>query len=569
MIGIVAVLRPEKDHATLLRAVRMVRDEIPDAQLLVVGDGPERPRLEELAADLGMTSAVRFAGSRSDVGRLLGLVDVVTLCSYTVESFPIALLEAMASGVPTVGTAVGGVPEMIEDGHTGYVVPPRDERALADALIKMLQDPQRTEAMGRAARAWVESRFTLERSVRAAEAAIERTADRPAQGLPGRAGAIGRPIRLTVVLDRTFVGGAELLMLNLFRRVDREQVSPRLICLREAGPLAEAFRDAGVPVVVLDRSGRKDLSTVPKLVRLLRSDRTDVVMVTHHNRAALTLGRLAARLAGVPANVVAAHDMDLTRVGGRVLPRHDVETLFLSDALVLLAPSQGRYLRDEEGVGRFPWRRAREVVVPNGIDLRPVPTAADRAAARDRLGSATSDVVIGIVARLSPQKAHHVLLRAFAAAAATRPELRLVIVGGGEQEQALRAQVDALGIDERVLFTGIRSDVAELLPGFDVSCLSSVHEGAPLTVLESMAAALPIVTTDCGALRDMVAHGEEGFLVPVGDDAELARRLGQLADDAELRSAMGARARARAEREYSIEHTVEGYQRLLGELVTR
>ena len=141
VVGIVAVLRPEKDHETLLRAIRMVREEIPDAQLLVIGDGPQRGRLEALTAELGITAAVRFAGVRSDVGRVLGLLDVVTLSSYTVECFPMALLEAMASGVPTVGTAVGGVPEMIDDGTTGYVVPPRDPRALADALIKMLRRP--------------------------------------------------------------------------------------------------------------------------------------------------------------------------------------------------------------------------------------------------------------------------------------------------------------------------------------------------------------------------------------------------------------------------------------------
>ncbi|HWM00840.1 MAG TPA: glycosyltransferase [Actinophytocola sp.] len=565
VIGIVAVLRQEKDHATLLHAVKLVRDEILDAQLLVVGDGPERPGLQALAGRLGIAEAVRFAGSRPDVGRLLGLIDVVALSSYTIECFPIALLEAMATGVPTVGTAVGGVPEMIDEGITGYVVPPRDARALADALIKMLQDPQRTAAMGLAARARVQSHFTLDRSVHAAEAAIEATAGRAA----APAGSIERrPIRLTVILDRTFVGGAELLLLNLFRHLDRSLVQPRLVCLREAGPLAERFRDAGVAVEVLDRRGRTDLSTLPKLVRLLRADRTDVVMVTHHNRAALTLGRIAARLAGVPANVVAAHDMDLTRVGGRVLPRHDVDTLFLSDALVLLAPSQGRYLREEEGVGRFPWRRVREVVVGNGIVLPPRATAADRAAARERLGLPMSAVVIGIVARLSPQKAHHVLLDAFALAAKHRPELRLVIVGGGEQEPVLRSRVELLNIGDRVLFTGIRSDVAQLLPGFDVSCLSSVHEGAPLTVLESMAAGLPIVSTRCGALADMVADGEEGFLVPVGDHVALADRLGQLADDPGLRAAMGARARQRAESEYSIEHTVAGYQRLLTELVS-
>jgi glycosyltransferase involved in cell wall biosynthesis len=560
VIAIVAVLRPEKDHETLLRAMGMVVDEIPDARLLVVGDGPLRGRLEELTVELGLAGVVVFTGSRNDVGHLLGMVDVVALSSYTVECFPMAVLEAMACGVPAVATAVGGVPEMIDNGVTGYVVAPRDSPALADALIKTLRDPGRAAAMGRAARQRVESAFSLDRSVRRAAEAIARTAGRSPEPV--------QPIRLAIVLDLTFVGGAEMLLLNLCRHLDRELVQPQLICLRAAGPLAAEFQAAGVPIEVLDRIGRYDLRTLPRLVRLLRANRTDAVLVTHHHRAALTLGRLAAWLAGVPVNVVAAHDMDLTRIGRRCLPRHVVETLFLSQALVLLAPSQGRYLREEEGVGRYPWRRVPEVVIPNGIVVPPAPTSEARARARARLGLSADDVVLGIVARLSPQKSHQVLLRAVASLAPDRPRLRLVVVGGGEEEHALRGLAATLEIGDRVLFTGIRRDVPALLAAFDVACLSSVHEGVPLTVLESMAAGLPVVATDCGALRDLVADGE-GFLVPVGDTVTFAGRLAELCDDPERRAVMGARARARAEREFSIEHTVHGFQQLLCGLVNR
>ncbi|MGI5125221.1 glycosyltransferase [Pseudonocardia sp. CA-107938] len=554
VIGVVAVLRPEKDHAMLLRATRSVLAELPEARLVVIGDGPERTRLEKLAAELGIAAAVVFAGSRADVPRLLGAVDVLALGSYTVECFPMAVLEAMASGVPVVATAIGGVPELVDDGVTGRVVPKQDPAAMAEALLDVLRDPARAEAMGRAGRRRVETEFSLDASVRAAQDAFLRTAGR------------GRPVRLTVVMDLTFVGGAEMLLLNVLRRMDRDAVRPRLVCLREAGPLADEFRAAGVPVEVLERTGRWDLSTVPRLVRSLRADRTDVVLVNHHHRAALTLGRLAARLAGVPANVVAAHDMDLTAVGGRVLPRHDVETLFLSSALVLLAPSQGRYLREQEGVGSRPWRRTREVVIGNGVEL---PAAADRATGRALLGLDDDAQVIGIVARLSPQKAHEVLLRAVAALAPSRAGLRLVVVGEGPRAAELQALAAELGIADRVLFTGVRRDVDRLLPAFDVTCLSSVHEGAPLIVLESMAAGVPVVATDVGAIADLVADGLEGRLVPSGNSDALAAALADLVDDPRLRAAMGARARARAERSHSIDRTVEGYTALLEELVAR
>lgn len=375
------------------------------------------------------------------------------------------------------------------------------------------------------------------------------------------------PIRLSLVLDFTSVGGAELLLLDLFRHFDRQVVQPRVVCLRTAGELAQDFADAGVPVEVLHRTGRYDMRTLPRLVRSLRTSRTDVVLVPHHHRAALTLGRLAARLAGVRANVIAPHAMDIAKIGQRCLPRHIVETLFLSDALVLVASSQGDYLHREEGVGRFPWRRTREVVIPNGIRLPPPSSRQDRQAARTSLGLHDDDLVVGIVARLAVEKAHEVLLGAIARLAPTHPRLRLVVVGDGERATELQDLAAGLGIADRVSFLGVRRDVPAILPAFDVACLSSAFECVPLSVIESMAAGLPVVVTDCGALRDVVGHGQEGFIVPVGDVKALATRIGQLLADPQLRRSFGQSARDRCEREYRIEATAGGFERLLTSLV--
>ncbi|MGH3914911.1 MAG: glycosyltransferase [Pseudonocardiaceae bacterium] len=569
VVGIVAALRPEKDHPTLLRAARLVIDELPRTRFLLVGDGPARRELEQLATDLGIADRVIFAGSRSDVGALLSFMDVFTLSSSTIECAPMALLEAMAAGLPAVCTAVGGIPDIISDGSTGYVVPRRDPGALAQAYLPLLRDRELATKLGRAARERVESEFSLERSRQNAQRAIEETVGRVPR----------RPIRLTVVLDMISVGGAEVLLLHLLRRLDPATVVTRVVCLRALGPLATEFQAAGIPVdvlhravpqrAVLGRAGRYAPSRVLHLARYLRRHGTDAVLVTHHQRAPLTLGRFAARLARVPANLIAAHDMDLTSVGKRCLPRHDVETLFLSSALVLLAPSQGDYLHREEGVGRLPWRRIREVVIPNGIPLPSLPTPQQRTQARSALGLDPADFVVGIVARLSAQKAHHVLFQAIAQLAPAHPRLRLVVVGEGDRVAELAALAGELGIADRVQFTGLRRDVEQLLPAFDVSCLSSVHEGAPITVIESMATGVPVVATDCGALRDMITDGQEGFLVPVGDADALAERIARLAADPELRTRQGSHGRARAERDHRIETTTESFQDLLTTLVVR
>jgi glycosyltransferase involved in cell wall biosynthesis len=561
-VGIVAALRPEKDHETFLRAAAQVAAADTRARFLIVGDGRTRPALEELAGRLGISDRVLFTGARDDVAAVLSAVDVFVLSSFTIECFPMALLEAMAASRPAVCTAVGGVPEMLEDGVTGYLVPPRDPDALAARLLMLLADDDGRRRFGAAARARVEAELTLGRSVEEAQRAIGEVSS------TGRArGPAPRPLRLALVLDETFVGGVETLMLEVFRAFDPAVVQPSLICLRTPGPLAADYRAAGFPVEVLERTAFFDPRTLPRLMNVLRRMRADAVLVTHHHRASLALGRLAARLCRVPVTMVAAHDMDLTTVGKRCLPPWAVATLGETDALVLLAPSQGEYLHREEGVGRLPWSRTREVVIPNGVRVGPLPDPAATAAARARLGLPENSFVVGNVARLTAQKAQHVLLEAFAKLLETQPRAQLVIVGGGPREQELRDLAADLGVADSVLFTGLRRDVPDLLPAFDVTCLSSVHEGVPIAAIESMAASIPVVATDCGALRDIVEQGVYGYVVPVGDAEALAARLDRLAEDPALRERLGAAARKQVQDRYTIEHTARGYEALLTELM--
>lgn len=172
VVGIVAGLRPEKDHSTFLHAARLVLQDIPRARFLVVGDGLLRADLEDVCRQLGIARSVHFAGNRSDVGSFLRAMDIFTLSSRTVECFPFALLEAMACARPAVCTDVGGVSEIVEHGVSGYLVNPRDPQQLAMRWKELLSDPGVARRMGKAGRARVESLFSLQRSVDEAERAI-------------------------------------------------------------------------------------------------------------------------------------------------------------------------------------------------------------------------------------------------------------------------------------------------------------------------------------------------------------------------------------------------------------
>jgi glycosyltransferase involved in cell wall biosynthesis len=161
-ILVLAVLREGKGHEVLLRALTTLRGSRPTARLLVAGAGEREAELRRLASPLG--DAVAFLGHREDTPELLAAADVVALPSFA-EALPTALVEAAAAGKPAVATRVGGTPDVVVDGVTGWLVPPRDADALARALGQALADPARAAAMGEAARARARERFTLDAQV--------------------------------------------------------------------------------------------------------------------------------------------------------------------------------------------------------------------------------------------------------------------------------------------------------------------------------------------------------------------------------------------------------------------
>ncbi len=172
-VGIIAALRPEKNHEMFLDVAALVRRTLPNARFLVVGDGPRRADLERRAESLGVAQGVLFLGTRSDIPQILSILDVVLLTSHS-EANPICLLEAMASEKPVVATRVGSVGETVRDRSTGYLVAPGDSQRMADRVVRLLTEPDRAAAMGRAAREHVILHASVDRMVRGYEEMIER-----------------------------------------------------------------------------------------------------------------------------------------------------------------------------------------------------------------------------------------------------------------------------------------------------------------------------------------------------------------------------------------------------------
>lgn len=175
VVGIVAMLRPEKNHAMFLRAAAEVKRSVPEAMFVLVGEGEARPGLEAQAKQLGLEESVRFAGVRNDVADLVRFFDVAVLSSHpVVETLSNAVLEYMAAAKPVVSTRVGSVPEQVLDGETGFLVEPDDAGAMGARIAELLKDSGLKLKMGQAGMARVKERYTIERMIQETESLFER-----------------------------------------------------------------------------------------------------------------------------------------------------------------------------------------------------------------------------------------------------------------------------------------------------------------------------------------------------------------------------------------------------------
>ncbi len=208
-------------------------------------------------------------------------------------------------------------------------------------------------------------------------------------------------------------------------------------------------------------------------------------------------------------------------------------------------------------------------VIENGIDLGRYVHGGDRLALRRRLGLAPERRYLACVARFHPVKDHATLLRAFATVAAARDDVDLLLVGDGPLRGELQAMTHQLGIDGRVRFLGVRSDVPDILRAIDLFTLTSVSEAASLTLLEAMASGLPVVVTAVGGNPEIVRHEKEGLLVPRGDPQAAATAFLRLLDDPAGAAVVGKAGRARVEERYQLSRTIDRYLELYRRLCPR
>jgi len=369
----------------------------------------------------------------------------------------------------------------------------------------------------------------------------------------------GKRISVCHLLPALPAHGAEQLLLDIVRHTDRERVRLSVCLISDLGTLVPEFEALGIPVAFLPKKGRTDLSIVFRLARFFRRNRFDVVH-THLFTADLW-GRMAGLLS--PVFIVSTshttRDPNIGRLGrllDKVLDRRN-------DAVICVSEAVRRYRVEEAG---FDPKKLH--LIENGIDLDRFQKTAPREEMERRLGLPPGRRWAVIVGRLVPLKGHRFLIEALSLLAKDFPDLGLLIAGAGEEEAALRAETEALGLSDRVVFLGLRRDIPDLLGLSELLVLPSSREGLPIVLLEALAASLPVVVTPVGGIPEVVEDGKTGFFV-TQEPASIASALRRILESPESSRAMGANARRLIEERYDIRSVARRYENLYRSLLAK
>lgn len=371
------------------------------------------------------------------------------------------------------------------------------------------------------------------------------------------------PLRVMFVTGTLAHGGAERQSITLMNRLAERGHECHLVHVKRAGT------DQVDRIRLRGEGSLHCLGAERYLERRAVADfashvaRTRPAVIVAVNEYALLHASLALRLSGWPAFlVVTFHSMRLLETRQRLQMLAYRPFFWLADCAVFVCENQRHYWSRRAVLAR------RNAVIHNGVDteeFRNRPDSAERQVARARLGLRGTDYVIGLSARLGPEKNPLQLVDAMAMLRARNVTARVLMIGDGPLRTAVEARARCLGLDGEVFITGFQQDVRPWIAACDAMVLCSHSEALSLAAIEAMAMGKPFVHSEVGGAAELIRSGDDGFLFPVGDTDALADCLARLADPA-TRERMGRNARARVESRFSERVMVDRYEQLMREV---
>jgi sugar transferase (PEP-CTERM/EpsH1 system associated) len=363
------------------------------------------------------------------------------------------------------------------------------------------------------------------------------------------------------VVNRLVLAGLENMVtsLMLHMREFEQMVSVEVKFTVPTASSENLLESRNISVFHMNRSESRPQRMLPfKYMSLFRRERVDIL---HTHSGVWRDAFLGGKMAGVPIHFHTEHGVPVNgsgrkeRLTYRILSGLSTQLISVSDDL------------NEQLISEFQLNPKKLRVICNGIDLNKYAPLSNSERLRTELGIAPGERIIGTVGRIVPLKDHKTLVRAFALVLEQVPRCRLMIVGReetsreGVMEEILEL-ADELGVREKVLFTGERKDVPELLNLMDVFALSSLTEGTSMAILEASATETPVVATKVGGNPKIVKDGKTGFLAPPKNPEIFARKLVEVLKDQNLAEAMGTAGREMVKTQFSIQKMASQYHQL-------
>ncbi|MBS0266752.1 MAG: glycosyltransferase [Planctomycetes bacterium] len=368
-------------------------------------------------------------------------------------------------------------------------------------------------------------------------------------------------VHLVISLD---CGGMERIVLDLIREGKKRGQIVSVICMERPGTLSADAEALGGHIYCLQKRPGLQLSTFKRYEALLRELQPD--LVHSHSIGCLFYCGPAARSLGIPV----VHTEHINNIGHPMAGRFQRwrKTWLWSWAarfcqrFVCVSADIAAVLEQQRIVPKAKLR-----VLLNGIDTGRIASAESSAELRESLQIPAGARVVGTVGRLNPIKSQHLLVRAFAKLKPQFPDTHLLLVGDGPARAQIESLVSELQLADSVHLAGYQSEPQNYLKLMNVFALPSSLEGLPLVILEAWAAGLPVVATAVGGVPDLIRHGDNGYLIPRGDELALQESLTNLLKDSSLAESMGQRARQEAVSQYDLSRMAGDYATQYRELL--
>ncbi len=518
-----ANLRPIKGHVYLIEAFAQVLKQYPQTKLVLVGKDELNGKIQNLAERLKIKDKVLFLGQRNDVQSLIPLADICVLPSLS-EGMSNAILEYMACGKPVIATKVGGNPELIIDGFNGLLVDKENTTQIANALLSLLQDPQKSKIMGKNGLALIKKNFAMEVMINEYQKILQ-------------------PKVLHLVSSGGFYG-TEQMILTLANLKDgiiqivgalNNKHNPHLEIVEEA-------QTRNIKTVIFDSQGRFDINTANQITRFIKDNQIDIIHT--HNYKANVLGAWAA-LKTQKRWIVTVHGWVGSDAKLRWYEQLDRFILRFANKIICVSDTNYQNLADK-GVAI-----EKMLVIANGIDLNKFSRKQPNEGLKESLKIPSKCTVIVIVGRLSPEKGHEVLFKALANILNQTSAFKCLVVGEGDLKNELEMRAKNLGLTNHVIFTGVRKDMSDIYNISDILVNASYSEGLPMTILEAMAAKVAIIATSVGAVSNVIEHSKSGIVLQPGNSQELSSSVYSLIKDPNLRDQLTQEAYQRIQTSFS------------------